>query len=83
MFRNLDRVKMSYGIVCFNAEISYAFDSICNSKFVCAEGPSDTFFELLKKMIPAKFQKIKYQTITFRMTTLILIHEVIPTKQRL
>jgi hypothetical protein len=57
MFRNLDKVNMSYGIICFNAQISYVFDSICNSKFVCAEAPSDTFFEPLKKMIQCKVPK--------------------------
>jgi hypothetical protein len=54
MFRNLDKVNMPYGIICFNAQISYVFDSICNSKFVCAEAPSDTFVEPLKKMIQCK-----------------------------
>jgi hypothetical protein len=57
MFRNLDKVKMSYGIICFNAQISYVFDSICNSKFVCAGTPSDTFFEPLKKIIECKVPK--------------------------
>jgi hypothetical protein len=57
MFRNLDKVNMSYEIICFNAQISYVFDSICNSKFVCAEAPSDTFFEPLKKMIQYKVPK--------------------------
>jgi hypothetical protein len=57
MFRNLDRVKMSYGIVCFKAEVSYVFDSIYNSKFVCAETPSDIFFEPLKKIIQCKTPK--------------------------
>jgi hypothetical protein len=57
MFRNLDMVKMSYGIVCFNAQINYVFDSICKSKFVCAEAPSDTFFEHLKEMIQCKVPK--------------------------
>jgi hypothetical protein len=41
MFRNVENVKMLYGIICFNVQISYVFDSICNSKFVCAEAPSD------------------------------------------
>jgi hypothetical protein len=45
MFRNLGKIKMSFGIVCFNTQITYVFDLICNSKFVCAEAPSDTFFE--------------------------------------
>jgi hypothetical protein len=57
IFRNLDKVKMSYGIVCFNAEISYVFDSICNSKFVCAEAPSDTFFEPLKENDPVQISE--------------------------
>jgi hypothetical protein len=57
IFRSLERVKMSYGIVCFNVEISYVFDSICNSKFECTEAPSDTFFEPLKKMIQCKVPK--------------------------
>jgi UDP-N-acetylglucosamine pyrophosphorylase len=65
IFRNLDKVKMSCGIICFNAQISYVFDSICNSKVVCAEAPSDTFFEPLKKMIKCKVPKVQGQTITF------------------
>jgi hypothetical protein len=48
---------MSYGIICFNAQISYVFDSICNFKFVCVEAASDTFFEPLKKMIQCKVPK--------------------------
>jgi hypothetical protein len=57
MFRNLDRVKMSYGIACINGHISYVFYSICNSKFMCVETSSDTFYEPLKKMIQCKFPK--------------------------
>jgi hypothetical protein len=57
MFRNLDKVNMPYGIICFNAQIRYVFDSICNSKFVCAEAPSDTLFGPLKKMIQCKVPK--------------------------
>jgi hypothetical protein len=59
IFRNLERVRMSYGIVCINGQISYVFDSICNSKFVCAEAQSDTFFEPLKNMIQCKVPKDK------------------------
>jgi UDP-N-acetylglucosamine pyrophosphorylase len=83
MFRNLDRVKMSYGIICFNTQISYVFDSICNSKFVCAEAPSDTFFEPLKKMIRCKVPKDKISDDHIPKTTHFVIYKVIPRKQRL
>jgi hypothetical protein len=35
MFRNLDKVNISYVIVYSNGHVSYVYDSICNSKFVC------------------------------------------------
>jgi hypothetical protein len=57
MFRNLYRVKMPYGVACVNWHITYVFDSLCNSKFVCAEAPSNIFHEPLKKMIQCKVPK--------------------------
>jgi hypothetical protein len=81
IFRNLDRVKMSYGIICFNTQNSYVFDSICNSKSVCAEAPSDTFFEPLKKMIQCKVPKDTISDHHIPKPTHFVIYKVIPTKQ--
>jgi len=44
-------VNMPYGLVNINGHVSYVFDSISNSKFVCAEAQTDTFYDPLKKMV--------------------------------
>jgi hypothetical protein len=57
MFKNLDNLKMPYGVVYINGHVSYVYDSTRNSKFVCAEATSDIFCESLKKMIHCKVPK--------------------------
>jgi hypothetical protein len=46
----INRIKLLYSIVRIEGRIVYVYDSINHSQFICAEEPSEKFYEPLKKL---------------------------------
>jgi hypothetical protein len=58
MFKNLDRIKLPYGIVYIEGRVVFIYDSVCHSKFIFTESPDCKFFEPLKKHVGCKVPKV-------------------------
>jgi hypothetical protein len=54
VFWKLEPINLPCGIVCMNGRITYVYDSIVNSKFICTEIQNPFLCETLKKLVDCR-----------------------------